>query len=164
VVDVPDTEVHHDDPRLAFVFAEAMRGLVQQRDAVESLRGRAGTLIFAASFASSLLGSRALADGLDPWDVAALALLLAIGVLAAAMLWPYYDLTFRLDPEDLVREFVDGTRASSMSEIYRMLTPRINGFRRTNGRIVRRLREALQAALILLILNMLAWMISIAGA
>ena len=53
-----------DDPRLAFVYQEALRGLLQQQAAVESLHNRTGTLVFASSFASSLLGSRALADGL----------------------------------------------------------------------------------------------------
>jgi hypothetical protein len=46
---------------------EALWGLLQQA-AVESLHNRAGTLIFASSFASSLLGSRALADGLGAWE------------------------------------------------------------------------------------------------
>src|SRR5881396_1740102 len=47
-----------DDPRLAFVYQEALRGLLQQQAAVESLHNRAATLVFAASFASSLLGGR----------------------------------------------------------------------------------------------------------
>ena len=47
-----------DDVRASFVYQEALRGLLQQQAAVESLHGRAATLIFAASFASSLLGSR----------------------------------------------------------------------------------------------------------
>jgi hypothetical protein len=58
-------------------------------------------LIFAASFASSLLGARALADGAGAWDWIALGLLVAIGCLAVFLLWPYYNLTFRFDPEDL---------------------------------------------------------------
>jgi hypothetical protein len=52
-----------DDPRAAFVYQEALRGLLRQQAAVQSLQTRAATLIFAASFASSLLGSQALADG-----------------------------------------------------------------------------------------------------
>jgi hypothetical protein len=91
-----------DDPRLAFVYQEALRGLLQQQAAVESLHNRAGTLVFAASFASSLLGSRALTDGLGVWDWLAVVLLLAIGVLTVILLWPYYDLTFRFDAQDLL--------------------------------------------------------------
>ena len=52
------------DPRLAFVYAEAVRGLLHQQNVVESLNTRAGNLIFATAFVSSLLGGRALLDGL----------------------------------------------------------------------------------------------------
>jgi len=48
-----------DDPRVAFVYQEALRRLLQQQSAAESLHNRAATLVFAASFASSLRGSRA---------------------------------------------------------------------------------------------------------
>lgn len=57
------TENVSEDPRVAFIYQEALRGLLQQQAAVESLHNRAATLVFAASFASSLLGSRALANG-----------------------------------------------------------------------------------------------------
>jgi hypothetical protein len=77
-----------DDPRSAFVYQEALRGLLQQQAAVQSLQARAATLIFAASFAN--------------WQ--------------------------------------------------------------QNGRIVRRLREALQLALILLLCEIVAWFVSIAEA
>jgi hypothetical protein len=150
------------DARLAFIYQEAVRGLMQQRSEVESLRGRAGTLIFAASFASSLLGSRALADGFGPWDWAALGLLVVIGGLAAFLLWPYYELAFRFNSEDLLRDFVDSEPPGSMDTIHRTLAGRIEADYRSNGRTVRRLREALQVALIVLILEMLAWMVSIA--
>jgi hypothetical protein len=55
------SESGSEDPRIAFIYQEALRGLLQQQSAVESLHNRAATLVFAASFASSLLGSRALA-------------------------------------------------------------------------------------------------------
>lgn len=45
----------------------------------ESMRARAATLIFAASFASSLLCAQALEDGVGAWDRTALALPIAIG-------------------------------------------------------------------------------------
>jgi len=48
-VRVTDTE---DDPRLALVYQEALRGLLQQQAAVESLHNRAATLVFASSFAA----------------------------------------------------------------------------------------------------------------
>jgi hypothetical protein len=69
---------------------------VQQQAAVESLHNRAATLVFAASFAGSLLGSRALADGVGSSDWIAIVLLLLIGALTVVLLWPYYHLSFAL--------------------------------------------------------------------
>jgi hypothetical protein len=152
-----------EDPRLAFVYEEALRGLLQQQSAVESLHNRAATLVFAASFASSLLGSRALADGVGGWDWLAISLLLAIGALTVALLWPYYNLTFRFDPQDLLDTYVDSDEPVSMDDMHRRLALRIKADWQRNGRIVHRLRELFQIALIILLAEIMAWMLSIAG-
>ena len=151
-----------DEGRSAFVYQEALRGLLQQQAAVESLHARAATLIFAASFASSLLGARALEDGVGAWDWIALSLLVAIGALAVLLLWPYYNLTFRFDPEELIARYVDIAEPVPMAAIHRELALQIKADWRQNGRIVRRLREALQVALVLLLLEIVAWLFSIA--
>jgi hypothetical protein len=151
-----------DDSRSAFVYQEALRGLLQQHAAVESLHARAATLIFAASFVSSLLGARALEDGVGAWDWTALGLLVAIGGLAVLMLWPYYNLTFRFDPEDLLARYVDVPEPIPMAEMHRELALQIKADWVRNGRIVRRLREAMQVALILLLAEIVVWLISIA--
>jgi hypothetical protein len=44
-----------DDPRVSFVYQEAVRGLTHQQGVVESLNTRAGNLIFTTAFATSLL-------------------------------------------------------------------------------------------------------------
>ena len=152
-----------DDPRLALVYQESLRGLQQQQAAVESLHNRAGTLIFASSFASSLLGSRALADGLGVWDWLAVGLLLATGALAVVVLWPYYNLSFRFDAQDLLDTYIDRQPPATMAGMHRDLALRIKADWHGNGRIVRRLREAFQLALILLLVNICAWLFSIAG-
>jgi hypothetical protein len=152
-----------EDARLAFIYQEALRGLVQQQAAVESLRNRAGTLIFAASFASSWLGSKALADGLGALDWLAVALLLAIGALVVVMLWPYYEFAFRFDPEELLTDYVDGDTPMSMGAMHRTLALRIKADFHRNGRLIRRMRESFQAALILLLLEILAWMLAISA-
>jgi hypothetical protein len=136
--------------------------LLQQHAAVESLHARAATLIFAASFVSSLLGARALEDGVGAWDWTALGLLVAIGGLAVFMLWPYYNLTFRFDPEDLLARYVDVPEPIPMAEMHRELALQIKADWMRNGRIVRRLREAMQVALILLLAEIVVWLISIA--
>jgi hypothetical protein len=151
-----------NDSRAAFVYQEALRGLLQQQAAVQSMHARAATLIFAASFASSLLGARALEDGVGVWDWIALGLLVAIGCLAAFLLWPYYNLTFRFDPEVLLARYVDVPAPPPMAMIHRELALQIKADAHANGRTVRRLREALQVALILLIAEIAAWLVSIA--
>jgi len=151
-----------DDTRAAFVYQEALRGLLQQQAAIESLHARAATLIFAASFASSLLGARALEDGLGAWDWIALGLLVAIGGLSVLLLWPYYNLTFRFDPEDLLARYVDVAQPMPMASMHRELALQIKADWRRNGPIVRRLREALQIALVLLLAEIVAWLFSIA--
>jgi uncharacterized membrane protein len=158
-VSVTETE---NDPRLALVYQESLRGLQQQQAAVESLHNRAGTLIFASSFASSLLGGRALADGLGAWDWLAVGLLLGIGALTVVLLWPYYNLSFRFDAQDLLDTYVDSEAPATMARMHRDLALRIKADWQRNGRIVRRMREAFQLALILLLLNILAWLFSIA--
>jgi hypothetical protein len=47
--------------------------------------------------------------------------------------------------------------------MHRALALRIEADRQRNGRLIRRLREALQASLLLLLLEILAWLFSIAG-
>src|SRR5262249_27596152 len=114
------------------------------------------------SFASSLLGARALENGVGAWDWVALGLLVGIGTLAVLLLWPYYNLTFRFDPEDLLARYVDVAVPMPMASMHRELALRIKVDWQQNGRIVRRLREALQLALILLLLEIVAWLVSIA--
>lgn len=80
------------------------------------------------------------------------------------LLWPYYNLTFRFDPEELLTRYVDVAEPVPMAAMYRELALQIKADFQRNGRIVRRLREALQLALILLLLEIVAWLVSIAEA
>lgn len=104
-----------DDKRLAFVYQEAVRGLQHHQYVVESLNNRGGNLIFATAFATSLLGTRALSDGVGFLDWIAVCLLFLVGALIVFMLWPYYNFTFRFDPEQLLTSFVDRDKPATMS-------------------------------------------------
>jgi hypothetical protein len=163
VTDPPSDNTVIEDPRLAFIYAEALRSLQVQLAHLESLHARGATLIFAASFASSLLGGQALSDGLGAWDWLALSLLVGIGVLAVVILWPYYNVHFRFDVEELLRKYVDGPRPGSVAEMHRDLALQLKSYMESNGRLIRRTREALQLAFILLVLEIVAWLLSIAG-
>lgn len=151
-----------EDERLAFVYGEAIRGLVQQQGQLESLQLRAGTLVFATSFVASLLGGRALDDGLGTWDWIAIALLVAIGGLVVVVLWPYYDFYFRFDARDLLARYVDSDPPASLADMQRELALQAEADRERNARIIGRLRVALQLALLALLLQIAAWLISIA--
>jgi hypothetical protein len=148
--------------RLALVYQEAVRGIAHQERVVESLNTRAGNLIFAATFVSSLLGGRAIADGLSLWDWIATLLLLAIGAIVAFILWPYSSYTFRFDPEDLLRQYIDGDPDTTMAAMHRTLALRIKNDMGANWRTIQRIRVALQWALMLLVLEFFAWLLSIA--
>jgi hypothetical protein len=133
-------------PALPFVYQEALRGLTQQQTTVDGLHIGAGTLIFAASFASSLLGSRALSDGLQAWDWVAVVLPFAIGALAVVMLWPYYNFWSRFDVEEPLSQYVDAEAPATMTEMCRALAVRLKRYQQRNQRIIRRIREAFQLA------------------
>jgi hypothetical protein len=148
--------------RLGLVYQEAVRGIAHQERVVESLNTRAGNLIFAATFVSSLLGGRAIADGLSLWDWIATLLLLAIGAIVAFILWPYSSYTFRFDPEDLLRQYIDGDPDTTMAAMHRTLALRIKNDMGANWRTIQRIRVALQWALMLLVLEVFAWLLSIA--
>jgi uncharacterized MAPEG superfamily protein len=153
-----------DDPRLAFVYQEALRGLLQQQAAVESIRNRAATLVFAASFVTSLLGGRALADGLNgAWEWLGVVVLFSIGALTCVLLWPYYRMSFRFDAQDLLEGYVDRTPPATLSEMHRSLALHIRSDWQSNGRLIRRMREAFQVALVLLLLDILVWLFAVAA-
>lgn len=152
---------NESDARLAFIYQESIRALHHQQSFVEHMNARAGNVIFATAFANSLLGSRALSDGLGPWDWIAASLLFVIGALIVFMLWPYHRYSFSFDAEDLLATFVDGDRPATLSEMHRTLAVRLKSDMANNWRIIRRLRTALQVALITLLLNILAWFFAI---
>jgi hypothetical protein len=154
---------HGTDPRLAFIYQEALRGLVQQQSIVENLQSRAGNLIFAAAFVSSMFGNHALSDGLGIWDWLAITLLFGLGVLIVFMLWPFHKYRFRFDPGELLSAYVDRDAPASLAQMHRELALRIESDRAANWRVIQRLRVALQIALMLFLLEILAWLVAIAG-
>jgi hypothetical protein len=79
------------------------------------------------------------------------------------MLWPYYNYTFRFDPEELLTTFVDRQEPASIAEMHRALALRIKGDMASNWRIIQPIRVGLQLALVLLLLEITAWLLSIGG-
>ena len=148
--------------QMAFVYNEAVRGLTQQQALVENLNNRAATLVFATSFATSLLGSQSLSNGIDAFDWVALAVFSAIAILVVFLLWPYQRYRFRFDPNDLLRRYVDAAQPTSLAAMHRDLAVQAERDRANNWRTIQRLLVVLQAALLLLLLEIAAWLIAIA--
>jgi hypothetical protein len=107
--------------------------------------------------------TRALSDGLGAWDWAALLLLFLVGAQSVFILWPYYNYSFRFDPQDLLDRYIDREPPASLSEMHRTLGLRIKQDMANNWRIIQPMRFALQLALILFLLEILVWLLSIAG-
>jgi putative ABC transport system permease protein len=76
--------------------------------------------------------------------------------LIVFVLWPYYNYTFRFDPEELLVSFVDRPTPASLAEMHRALALRIKADMAGNWRINQPIRVALQLALILLLLEITA--------
>jgi hypothetical protein len=158
----PADALSRSDPRLAFIYAEALRGLVQQQSVVENMNSRAGNLTFAAAFVSSMFGNQALPDGIGVWDGLALGLLFSLGVMIVFMLWPFQRYRFRFDPGELLTTYIDRDPPASLAEMHRELALRIEADRSSNWQVIQRLRLALQIALALFLLEILAWVFAIA--
>ena len=72
-------------------------------------------------------------------------------------------MTFRFDPEELLARYIDGDASASMSPIHRALAIRIKRDMLANWRIMQPIRVALQLSLVLLLLEIAAWLLSIGG-
>ena len=152
----------NSDAQLAFIYDEALRGLKQQQSLVENINSRAGNLIFAAAFVSSMFANQALPNGIAFWDGVAITLLFVLGVLIVFMLWPIQKYNFRFDPAELLKAYVDRDSPASVAEMHRELALRIEADRASNWKVIQRLRVALQVALILFLLEILAWVFALA--
>ena len=105
-----------------------------------------------------------MSDGVGFLDWIGVGLLFLVGALIVFMLWPYYNFTFRFDPGELLRSFVDRDEPATMDEMHRTLALRIKTDMANNWRIIQRIRVALQLSLIVLLLEILAWLVSIGAA
>jgi len=79
------------------------------------------------------------------------------------MLWPYYNLSFRFDPEELLDRYVDRDPPLSLSELHRALALRVKRTGRPTGASCTGSDRLFQLALVLLLLDILAWLVSIAS-
>jgi hypothetical protein len=141
----------HDAYDLA--YREAVRALDHQYAAVSELRGRASTLLAAASITLSLPGGEAL-DRSEPLGWVALASFVLLGVCMLAIVWPRSDWSFDLDPQGLLaRHLGTGDRMAAMTlELIALLAEA----RKVNAHRLRRIALAFRAGTCLLAIQMVS--------
>jgi hypothetical protein len=113
------------------VYEESVRALAQQRDLLDGLRNRSGTLLAAASVATAFLSAQALRGemrgDLDVVAWSAIVLFCAVVILSVAVLIPWR-WTFAHHPHELIGVHLEsldppaGWQPSSLHEIYRDLS------------------------------------------
>lgn len=129
------------DERLRLTYSEALRGITQQQQVLDDLRGRAGLLLSAAGISTSFLA--ALLDR-DPSVLlivgAALvaALFVAVVVLILKIFTPR-QFVFRNDPHQLLDQWI-GELRYSIDDFHRRLAFHLGNHYDSNQETIKRLQ------------------------
>lgn len=145
-------------------YEEAVRALSLQQEVIESIRGRAGLLLSAASITTSFLGAQAL-DGGDsgPASWLALSIFVAVAVVALAILWPR-DWELSANPSELIRSYIETDESTAIEALHRDLSLFMHNSYVENRRGLGSLATRLQVASALLTIDVILWIIAIATA
>lgn len=146
----------------AIALEEARRALDEQERAVAHLSTRAGLLISAAAVVTSLLGGPVLAS--DALDVAAwIAVAAFVGAAAAvlAILSPRREWEFALHPALLIGDYVERTPPAP-APLQRELALIMGASVTRNRRALERMMTTFNIGSVLLAIEILAWVVSIA--
>lgn len=158
---MPTTEALVDGYVIA--LDEARRALDEQERAVAQLSTRAGLLISAAAVVTSLLGSPVLARGaLDVASWIAIAAFAGVSAAVLSLLWPRRDWEFALDPVLLIAGYVERTPPAS-GPLERELALSMGASIKRNRRALDRMMTTFNIGSVLLAIEILAWVVSIAS-
>ena len=145
-------------------FDEALRSIGDQRNTLESVRARGGILLSAASVVTSFLGGQTLADGdLGVAGWLAIASFGGVGFVALALLLLKGRLSFHLSPTQLIVGYIEGESALSLTDIYRDLSIHFENGVNTNSEFIRRLDAIFAAGALVLTVELICWIIELAG-
>jgi len=142
-------------------FDEAGRALDAQERSVSELRSRAGVVIAAAAIATSFFGSRAVTGGslrFAAW--LAIAAFVGVGATVLGVLWPRSDWSFNADASDIIADYAEPD-AVPVSVAHRDLALHRAAAYSRNARQLRRLFVAFRVGLLLLVLEVAAWLVAL---
>ena len=152
------------DPRLALVYEEGLRGLDRQATAVDELRGRAATLVTAASIVASFLGADALAKTRSEsvWSALGIGAFVLVGLAAVFVLWPRrWVLTF--SPGQLLALYVESDEPYDIDDLRQDMASKFDDAYQANETRRRRLTRAIEVACGALVLEVAAWLFAVRG-
>ena len=145
------------------VFDEARRSLDRQASSLDGVRGRAGTLVAAASLVTSFTGSTADLSRAGPSLLAALGAYLGVVVLAVVIMWPLRDWRLGPDTKRVLEDYIDREDYASLAELHRSLALHMHAwYERNQPRLNIRLR-LFSVSCILLLVEVVALVVELRG-
>jgi hypothetical protein len=137
------------------------KALTEQERALSGLRAGAGTVLGAASIASSFLGAKATHGSLGVWAILAMISFALCFMCAIWVLLPH-DLTLAVGGENLLA-LSDDRDVREVDEAYRTASSWLDPHVEANNRTVARLSNWLSLSCVLLAIEVALWTISLAG-
>lgn len=148
----------------AFVHAEAVRSITQQRQSLDELRSRSSFLIASANVSTAVLGSQA-AKGIGQrfpleylWAVIPFVLLM---ILSLAILWPRRGWVFTMKTQDFTNAVPAGSTRPSAEQTALSTAEFLEARETDNDRMLRKRFLAFQFAAFLLLWEIVAWVVII---
>ncbi|HEV7942277.1 MAG TPA: hypothetical protein VGP17_05690 [Solirubrobacteraceae bacterium] len=135
----------------------------QERSAAE-LRARAGALIAAAAVATSFLGPQTLAaHDVSAAAWVAIGCFIAVGCAVLLVLWPGQDWVFSIAPCELITTYLEPPEGDplTLDAIQRDLALHMGRSAEDNRRQLERLTTAFRAGVLLLVVEMMAWVFAL---
>jgi hypothetical protein len=144
-------------------YDEAVRALSQQQGLIDSLRTRAGLLLFAAAITTSFLGAQGLNDG-GPTIVTwlALASFVSLSIVTLAILWPHR-LEFTANPANVIHSYIETEEPLSVAEIHRDLSLHMHDSYADNLAGQKQLASRFRLAGALLTVEVIFWIVDLAS-
>jgi hypothetical protein len=157
------------DPELAesyqIAYEQASTALRNQANVLESSQTRAATIISAAAIATSFLGGRALERGTSwpGWTWVAIGCFAGLIPACGVVLWPRFGWRFDVIGEQVIDDSIETTQQPPLSPamLRRDLAIYMSRSHESNRQRLRLLVWSLQVAVVLLSLEIGAWIVTL---
>ena len=149
-----------EDPRLRLIWEEGVRAVDQQAHSIDEVRGRAATILSAASIAGAFLASAVL-DGDEAFEVAtwiATGAFTVVGLATTWVLWPRRGWRLSRQPRSMLHEYVEHSDPMDIDDVLHDLAGHLHDDSETNRRKLDRLFWGLTVGCGALVIELLAFL------